>query len=99
MKRLIPLFLLFWILASCKMGELEYYDAGYFHSVPPRSEIYGFDERPHDYRHPDHYHGHKKVETQKNTHEHNNKKRRQKIPHSSAVKTHERTHGYVEEHK
>ena len=55
MKRLIPSVLLFPLLTSCV--QPEYYDAGYYHSVPPRSEIYDYDERPHDYRHP--YHDHR----------------------------------------
>ncbi|MGM9452134.1 hypothetical protein ACTAZI_02240 [Legionella bozemanae] len=62
MKRLIPCLLLVPFLAACEMTEPEYYEAGYYHSVPPRSEIYGFDERPHDYRHPvPHYREHKKT--------------------------------------
>lgn len=61
MKRLIPCLLLVPFLAACEMTEPEYYEAGYYHSLPPRSEIYGFDERPHDYRHPvPHYREHKK---------------------------------------
>ncbi len=61
MKRLIPCLVLPF-LTSCEMIEPEYYEAGYYHSVPPRAEIYGFDERPHDYRHPSSYHrGHKKI--------------------------------------
>ncbi|KTD60266.1 hypothetical protein Lsan_2044 [Legionella santicrucis] len=56
MKRLMLCFLLLSSLISCKMTQPEYYDAGYFHSVPPRSEIYGFDEHPHDYRNPKHGH-------------------------------------------
>ncbi|ARB91980.1 hypothetical protein [Legionella longbeachae] len=56
MKYLIPSFLVLPLLASCQMKQPEYYDAGYFHSVPPRAEIYGFDERLHDYRHPSHGH-------------------------------------------
>ncbi|KTD06114.1 hypothetical protein Lgra_2891 [Legionella gratiana] len=65
MKPVIPCFLLFSLLTSCKMTQPEYYDAGYFHSVPPRSEIYGFDEHPHDYHHPnyDHQSAFKKVNT------------------------------------
>lgn len=56
MKRLMICFVLLSSLNSCKMTQPEYYDAGYFHSVPPRSEIYGFDEHPHDYRNPKHGH-------------------------------------------
>lgn len=51
MKRLISCFLLLLFLTSCDMSQPEYYDAGYYHSTPPRSEVYGFDEHPHHYRH------------------------------------------------
>ncbi|QMT59589.1 hypothetical protein [Legionella sp. PC997] len=50
MKRLIPFLLLVPFLTSCEMSDPEYYDAGYYHTVPPRAEIYGFDEHPQDYR-------------------------------------------------
>ncbi|KTD72742.1 hypothetical protein [Legionella tucsonensis] len=67
MKRLISCLLLLPFLTACEMTEPEYYDAGYYHSVPPRSEIYGFDERPHDYRHPaTHHRGHKKAKETSN---------------------------------
>ncbi|WP_233593687.1 hypothetical protein [Legionella qingyii] len=75
MKRLIPCLLLLPLLTSCEITAPEYYDAGYYHSVPPRAEIYGFDERPHDYRHPSPYHrGHKKTNgapVQAKIHSHN----------------------------
>lgn len=63
MKHLITSFLLLLLLASCQMKQPEYFDAGYFHSVPPRAEIYGFDERPHDYRHPND--GHRPISKKK----------------------------------
>ncbi|WP_010653076.1 hypothetical protein [Fluoribacter dumoffii] len=56
MKRLIPCLVLIPFLTSCEMVEPEYYEAGYYHSMPPRAEVYGFDERPHDYRHPSRNH-------------------------------------------
>lgn len=61
MKRLIPCCILLPLLTSCEMTQPEYYEAGYYHSAQPHSEIYGFDERPHDYRHPNpHHRTHKK---------------------------------------
>ncbi|STY28680.1 Uncharacterised protein [Legionella wadsworthii] len=66
MKRFIPCLLLLPLITSCELTEPEYYDAGYYHSVPPRAEIYGFDERPHDYRHPPHHHGFKQPHQESN---------------------------------
>lgn len=43
------------------MKQPEYYDAGYYHPAQPRAEIYGFDEHPHDYRHPNYGHHPKKI--------------------------------------
>ncbi|AWN73693.1 hypothetical protein LEAN103870_13515 [Legionella anisa] len=75
MKRLIPCCILLPLLTSCEMTQPEYYEAGYYHSAQPHSEIYGFDERPHDYRHPNpHHRTHKKTKgatNQAKTHGHN----------------------------
>ncbi|MCE0723054.1 hypothetical protein [Legionella resiliens] len=82
MKRFIPCLLLLPFLTACEMTQPEYYEAGYYHSVPPRSEIYGFDERPHDYRHPSRHHrGHtktKEASTQVKTHGHGHHANEQK---------------------
>lgn len=65
MNRFIPCLLLLLLLTSCRMAQPEYYDAGYYHSNPPRSEIYGYDEQPHHYRHSPPHKEHKKVKVNK----------------------------------
>jgi hypothetical protein len=65
MNRLIPCLLVLPLLTSCRMAQPEYYDAGYYHSVPPRSEIYGYDEQPHHYRYAPSHHKPKKVSVNK----------------------------------
>lgn len=56
MKRFVYGLFFLPFLTSCEVVQPEYYDSGYYHSVPPRAEVYGFDERPHDYRHSQHRH-------------------------------------------
>ncbi|KTD70406.1 hypothetical protein Lste_0557 [Legionella steelei] len=93
MKRLIPCLILVPFLTSCDISDPEYYDAGYYHSVPPRAEIYGYDERPHDYRHHSRHHrGHNEtyvVPNQPKTHEHGHghQERGHKKHHEQAVVT------------
>ncbi len=97
-------------LTSCEMTEPEYYDAGYYHTVPPRAEIYGFDERPHDYRHPSPYHKshtkthgaavQPKIHGHKQTHEHtsNQKQVVVKNTNQSNVHGHEKKKNQVVKH-
>ncbi|CAM2790729.1 Uncharacterised protein [Legionella steigerwaltii] len=92
MKRLIPcLILVVPFLTSCDINDPEYYDAGYYHSVPPRAEIYGYDERPHDYRHPSRHHrGHNTTyvaPNQAKVHEHGNQEHGHKKHHEQVVVT------------
>ncbi|KTC78951.1 hypothetical protein Lche_0971 [Legionella cherrii] len=89
MKRLISCLVFIPFLTSCYIAEPEYYDAGYYHSVPPRAEIYGFDERPHDYRHPSrHYRGHQQTHVAPNqakVHGHGNQAHGHKDDHEQVV--------------
>ncbi|MGL5741559.1 MAG: hypothetical protein ACRCXC_02905 [Legionella sp.] len=86
MKRFILCGLVLPFLISCEKTQLEYYDAGYYHSAQPRSEIYGFDERPHDYRHPKRYPP--QTDKQVKAEQGHKPKKEQRVTHHSKSETH-----------